>query len=186
MYSNQRNILAEETLLLFTKARNELFLLIFSSYELNFVGELIKRNKTVAMKITPEMVIELFNMNEYEYYSYMNAINDTTAENYGIPTVYYFGSWEKYSMLAITLLGSSVDKQIHKPGFKTTDVDYFIMFREYVSIITKKCDWSVQYQLFSGVKVRISKYIHSCGVCQDDVHLRNMVFQKHQVFLIGQ
>lgn len=69
--------------------------------------------------------------NEYKMYSYLNAINNSTIETYGIPSVYYYGRWEGYILMAITLLDSPV-----KVSFKSDEInelDVLIIFREFVS-----------------------------------------------------
>lgn len=68
---------------------------------------------------------------EYATYTYLNAIDDAKMELYGIPTVYYYGTWDNYIMMAITLLDSGYDK-----AFKANDLnelDLLILCKEFVS-----------------------------------------------------
>lgn len=89
----------------------------------------------VAMKISPVYMLQSLTANEYDLYAYLKAIDNSTVENYGIPAVYYYGVWNNCTMLAITLLQTPVSNIINAPGFRLTDVDTFILFREYVSLI---------------------------------------------------
>lgn len=88
----------------------------------------------VAMKISPICMLESLTVNEYDLYTYMKAVDNATVENYGIPAVYYYGVWENCTMLAITLLQSSLSNIINASGLQLTDIDIFILFREYVSV----------------------------------------------------
>lgn len=68
---------------------------------------------------------------EYEMYTYLNAINNTEIEAYGIPSVHYYGQWNGCILIAITLLDPEFNKR-----FKVRDVsevDMLIMSREFVS-----------------------------------------------------
>lgn len=70
---------------------------------------------------------------EYEIYTCLNAINDPDVERYGIPAVYYYGKWENYILMAITLLDSRF-----KPNPKSSainEVDVLILFKEIVSMV---------------------------------------------------
>lgn len=86
--------------------------------------------KEVAMKFTPPK-FERSAINEYEIYTYLNAINNASVEMYGIPTVYYFGKWNDYVLMAITLLDTKFDKIFASD--KIIELDVLIMFREFVS-----------------------------------------------------
>ncbi|XP_031627221.1 uncharacterized protein LOC116343347 [Contarinia nasturtii] len=129
-----------------------------------YLGELIGSNKTVAMKFAPTVENEI--ENEYEIYTYLGAIDNSTVENYGIPAVQYYGKWEDCSMIAITPLDAKFNeivKKCRKSGSTLRDIDILIICREYV---------------------RISKYIHSRGVCHCDSHLRNIMFRGNKGFVI--
>lgn len=106
---------------------------------MHFIGELrtsvspkkqVPTIKEVAMKFTPSK-FEKSALDEYEIYTYLNAINNTSVEMYGIPSVYYFGRWNDYVLMAITLLDTKFDKVFSSE--KIIELDVLIMFREFVS-----------------------------------------------------
>lgn len=80
------------------------------------------------MKFTPSM-FKLQATREYEMYTYLNAINDTRIEKYGIPSVHYFGVWDDYILMAITLFNSKCNV---KTG-PINEVDGLIVCRDFVS-----------------------------------------------------
>lgn len=104
---------------------------------MNFIGGLLIPNahvstiREVAMKFTPSHD-ENFAIREYEMYTYLNAIDNETVEVYGIPSVYYFGKWNNYVLMGISLLDTTSDR-IFKTN-KINELDILIMFREFVSI----------------------------------------------------
>lgn len=71
---------------------------------------------------------------EYEAYTYLDAINNTDVEQYGIPAVYYYGTWDGYILMAITLLDSNYEggRRIER---KLNDIDIMILARDFVCII---------------------------------------------------
>lgn len=83
----------------------------------------------VAMKFT-SLKHGIAAEKEYEAYSYLNAINNTAVEQFGIPTVYFYGAWSDYVMLAITLMDLEYRKMCALR--KLTDVDILIVAREFV------------------------------------------------------
>lgn len=70
-------------------------------------------------------------INEYEMYTYLGAINIEKVENDGIPSVYYYGRWRNFIMMAITLLDPAFDERVESLAFETIDI--LIIFREFVS-----------------------------------------------------
>lgn len=73
--------------------------------------------------------------NEYRIYSYLNAINSTESEKYGIPSVYYYGKCQHTGLI---LMGFSVlDKNVEdlaKSGkLLEHDVNVLIVLRDFVS-----------------------------------------------------
>lgn len=68
---------------------------------------------------------------EYAIYTYLDAINNTDVERYGIPSVHYFGLWDDYVLMAITLLDANCMKK-SKNG-QLNELDMIIIFREFVS-----------------------------------------------------
>lgn len=46
----------------------------------------------VAMKFSSFWATENTE-NEYEMYTYLDAINNPNVEAYGIPSIYYYGKW---------------------------------------------------------------------------------------------
>lgn len=104
-------------------------------------------------------------LGEYLMYTYMKAINNVTVENYGVPAVhYYYADWEGCTLLALSLLEPEYTQIVTTPDIRLNDLDALIIMREFV---------------------RITKYIHSNGVCHGDVHMDNMMFRKNQGFIIG-
>lgn len=82
------------------------------------------------MKFTPSK-FEKSALNEYEIYTCLNAINNESVEMVGVPCVYYFGRWNDYVLMAITLLDTKFDKIFASD--KIIELDVLIMFREFVS-----------------------------------------------------
>ncbi|XP_031628619.1 uncharacterized protein LOC116344287 [Contarinia nasturtii] len=132
-------------------------------FSVTYLGKMLRTDKVVAMKFSPTFKEDI--ENEYAMYTYLGAINNSTVENYGIPTVYYYGKWEDCSMIAITPLDPQFNQIEENPEKRSslTDVDIFIICREYV---------------------RISKFIHSRGVCHCDSHLGNIMFRGNKGFII--
>lgn len=81
------------------------------------------------MKFTP-LINGAMAEREYEAYTYLGAINNANVEKYGIPAVYYYGKWEDYILMAITLLDSEYTARRFKRKLK--DVDILILTREFV------------------------------------------------------
>lgn len=132
---------------------------------MNFVGELGKSKKIVAMKMSPISMMEDDTLSEYLMYTHMKAINNETVEDYGIPAVhYYYADWEGCTLLALSLLEPQYTQLIETPGIRLSDLDMLIVMREFV---------------------RISKYIHGNGVCHGDMSVNNMMFRRNQGFVIG-
>lgn len=67
---------------------------------------------------------------EREMYGYLNAIHNTNVESYGIPTVYYYGRWGKYHLMAVTLLDPVFNKKIESR--EVNYLDLLIISREFV------------------------------------------------------
>lgn len=91
-------------------------------------------NMQVAMKFSPLQFID-YSKNEYKMYKYLDAINNPSAVNDGVPTIYYYGTWTDYTIMAMTLLDSGFQKKIK--DHKIEELDVYIMCREFVSQQTK-------------------------------------------------
>lgn len=94
---------------------------------------MIPVQKEVAMKFTDSskrLAIENA-AREYAIYSYLNAINNTEIEMYGIPSIYYYGRCEGYILMVMTLLDTTVKVRSKSPAPNVLDV--LIIFREFVS-----------------------------------------------------
>lgn len=92
------------------------------------------------MKFTPS-IFRQEATKEYEMYTYLNAINDTSVEKYGIPSVHYFGVTTfgvrgDYVLMAITLFNSKCNVK-PKTG-PINEVDCLIVCRDIVSRSKKK------------------------------------------------
>lgn len=91
-------------------------------------GILLRIGEEVAMKFIPNA----FSYAESERNAYvaLGAVNNTEKEAYGIPTLYHYGRWGKYYMIAITLFDSDFAHQ--NENNQLTAVDKLIVFRELV------------------------------------------------------
>lgn len=108
---------------------------IFNYIQTYYTGTMIPFEKEVAMKFTDasQKFASENAAREYAIYSYLNAIHniDSNIEIYGIPSVYYYGRWEGYILMALTLLDTTVESK-----FKSNEInvlDILIIFREFVS-----------------------------------------------------
>lgn len=111
--------------------------LLTNYFQTQYTGTMIPAQKEVAMKFTDSS--ENFAIEnaarEYTVYSYLNAIhnNDSNIEIYGIPSVYYYGRWDGFILMALTLLDATLKE---KPESNVLDV--LIIFREFVSKTRKR------------------------------------------------
>lgn len=97
--------------------------------QLWFPGNLLDSIKMeVAIKFTPSKYSDMAET-EYEMYWYLSAVNNTDVQQYGIPTVHYYGTWNDYVVMAITLLDTVSNKH------KLKELDVLIIAREFVSWI---------------------------------------------------
>lgn len=100
-----------------------------------FAGVLLRQNShDVAMKFTPYYDRKSA-MEEYEIYTYLGSLHVRSIESYGIPKVYYFGQWEEYMMMGLTLLDFEFSKRANAglSSGQLNEVDILIVFREFVS-----------------------------------------------------
>lgn len=86
--------------------------------------------KEVAMKFTP-LHMKVFATEEFKIYSYLNAINNSDVERYGIPSVYYYGEWNDYVLMGLTLLDPEFNKRVENGLFG--EVDGLILMQQFVS-----------------------------------------------------
>lgn len=84
----------------------------------------------VAMKFT-HLKSKMYSDKEFEIYSYLHAIDNPEMEHFGIPTVYYYGTWECTVMMAISLLDSELNKK--SETFNLNVLDALIICKEFVS-----------------------------------------------------
>lgn len=192
MYLNYLKMvfLAVEVMVLRIKVRSLLSLLFYSVNGLSdfqCLGTLrigSSKEVMIAMKFTPEEDKENAKK-EYEMYTYLDAINNASVEAYGIPSVYYYGQWNDCYLMAITLLDTKSYKMYGPNGINHVDV--LIVFREFVSkfkvLLMNTIIKNSNYHFY--LKVRITKYLHSHGVCHNDIKLDNIMFRNHQGFIIG-
>lgn len=132
--------------------------------KINFLGKLIRGNRTVAMKISPTQLHKERIMEEYTMYTYLKAIENSTVETYGIPAVYYYGEWKDYTLIGLTLLDPQFTEMANDSQSKKYYIDILIIFRELVMA---------------------TKYMHSHGICHGDIKLDNIMFRKNRGFLFG-
>lgn len=67
---------------------------------------------------------------EYSVYTCLGSIDNTQKNAFGIPSVYYYGWWKEYIMLATTLLDVESNRRIK--NFQLNELDILIIFRELV------------------------------------------------------
>lgn len=115
----------------------------------------------VAMKFSP---IESFDTSKIEYatYSYLNAINNSDVLKDGIPAIHYYGTWNNYKLIAMTLLDSKYQQRVKNGDIKALDL--LIACREFVKII---------------------KHIHSRGIIDNDCKIQNIIIQNRQGYIYG-
>lgn len=99
----------------------------------------LKGNPSIeyAIKVTYPMYVGEA-QNEFEMYTYLDAINKSETEAFGVPVIYYYDTWwwkkrENFTMMAMTLLDSEFGESMKNKKFGELDV--MIMFREFVSSI---------------------------------------------------
>lgn len=103
-------------------------------YGTTYRGQFIPSdNMQVAMKFSPLHFIDS-SKNEYKMYTYLDAINNPNALNDGVPTIYYFGTWNNYTIMAMTLLDSGLQKKIKD---QIEELEVYIVCRDFVSQQTK-------------------------------------------------
>lgn len=147
----------------------------------HFAGFLRPIKKDVAMKFTRSDDNEDI-ANEYKMYTYLNAINNSTVESYGIPSVYFYGSWRDYVLMAISLIDPNFNN-----NYRFYDVDILIVFREFVSHTVSPTQIYIflKFLLIICLQLRISKYIHSRGIHHNDISLSNFMFRRDRGFIVG-
>lgn len=113
------------------------------------------------MKFSP---IESFDTSEIEYatYSYLNAIDNSSVLKDGIPTIHYYGTWNNYKLMAMTLLDSKYQRNLKTGHIKALDL--LVACREFVKII---------------------KHIHSRGIIHNDSKIQNIIIQNGRGFIFG-
>lgn len=95
---------------------------------------------------------------EFEIYSYLDAINNTEIEKYGIPCVYYYGEWEECQMIGMTLLNPEFNKRY--AHLNVNDIDVLVLCREFVSnalfsFNNKQCLKSLKLKTFIDKDIKI-------------------------------
>lgn len=102
---------------------------------IKFVGTLLcPVEREVAIKFTSSKEKNKAKI-EYKMYTYLNAIDNEDVERYGIPSVYYYDTWDDYILLAITLLDPAFTDRVRsfRPD-KLSTADILIVFKECVSL----------------------------------------------------
>lgn len=100
-----------------------------------FVGKLLcPVEREVAIKFTSSNHKEEAEI-EYKMYTYLNAIDNEDVERYGIPSVYYYDTWNDHILLAITLLDPEFTNRLKMDRIhKLNTIDILIIFKECVSL----------------------------------------------------
>lgn len=95
-----------------------------------FAGILHPSKREIAMKFTlPSPGADA--KHEFKIYSYLDAINRTEVEKYGIPCILYYGQYQDCQMLGMSLLDPEFNKRYK--NLNVTDIDVLILCREFVS-----------------------------------------------------
>lgn len=90
--------------------------------------------REVAIKFTPLKDKEEAEI-EYKMYTYLGAIDNEDVERYGIPSVYYYDTWNDHILLAITLLDPEFSNRVRMARVeKLSTVDTLIIFKECVGL----------------------------------------------------
>lgn len=90
----------------------------------------LEDHKPVAIKFINEKINKDQAKREYEMYTYLNAVNQTEPETYGIPTVYYYGRWNGCIVTAYTELEETLAHRIEN-GFHS-DYDILLLMQQFV------------------------------------------------------
>lgn len=59
---------------------------------------------------------------EYQMYSYLYAIDNATVEQYGVPSLYYYGEWANFIVTAYTELEETVAVRVHSGTYYNYDI----------------------------------------------------------------
>lgn len=129
----KRDILARDHMQWYIKVWLVTERLIEKYFKIHFAGTLVTVVEEVAMKFTTSAnrYQAISAAKEYAIYSYLNAVNSSNIEMYGIPKVYYYGRWQGYILMALTLLDSRVE--VSSKSHRINVLNVLIIFREFVS-----------------------------------------------------
>lgn len=109
-----------------------LFLIVTYScytYIVLSIGIRLNDSRPVAIKFV-DSSNEHAAQREYTIYSNLHAIDNATVERFGIPAVYYYGKWEEFIVMAITLCEGSLNDRENDFAFP---LNALIVFQQFVS-----------------------------------------------------
>lgn len=91
------------------------------------------------MKFTPK-VHKNKSDQEFEMYTYLNAIDDTNVEKFGLATVYYYNEWNKeYMVMVFPRFEEDLIDALNRGCFNYTikqgAANVLILFRNFVSTL---------------------------------------------------
>lgn len=94
-----------------------------------FTGTFLPISIIAAMKFTSREY-ESYAKYEFEMFPALYAINDTNVEEFEMPSVHYYGRWQDYTLMALTLL--DIDCNGIFTNYIYNEADILIVFRECV------------------------------------------------------
>lgn len=104
------------------------------AFSFTVLGLMVPIDKEIVMKFT-KLERKSYAEEEFEYYSYLNAINKPEVEQFGIPAVYYYGVCEGFDlvMMGLTILDKDLDDLVKSKRFLENDINVLIVLRDFVS-----------------------------------------------------
>lgn len=97
-------------------------------------GFMLPNDKDIAMKFTlPSEASTAYD--EYKMYCYLDAINSTQSEKYGIPSVYYYGKCQQTGLILMgfSVLEKNIEDLAKSGQLLQHDVNVLIILRDFVS-----------------------------------------------------
>lgn len=102
-------------------------------------GLMLPIDKDIAMKFTlPDQESTAYD--EYRMYSYLDAINSTESEKFGIPSVYYYGKCQQTGLILMgfSLLEKNIEDLANSGKLLEHDVNVLMILRDFVSALNQR------------------------------------------------